>query len=341
MNRPPLHEQVIVITGASSGIGRETAIRLGDSGARLVLAARDNEGLEETAAAVRAAGGMAEAVPTDVSVWAEVDALADRAVTTLGRIDSWVNNAGIALYGDISQISAEEMERVIAVNLLGEMYGCKAAFERMKHQESGVIINVSSVLARRSVPLQSAYSAAKHGVSGFTEALRLELKRNWPHIEVAEVLPSSMNTPLFRHARSYLGKQPAPIAPVYHPELVAKAIERMCVAPKREIFVGGGGKLLEMTQRVAPGAVDRLMAFREQGFRRQEADFAPTEEDNLDEPMTDAGPSTGGWRSRRTSLYTTAAMRPYAAIAGIGAAGAATGLAALKLSKRRNGNGSH
>lgn len=302
----PIEQQVVVITGASSGIGRETARMLGERGASVVLAARGELGLRAAAREVEEAGGRAHYVLTDVAEWDQVDRLAREAVARFGRIDTWINNAGIAVYGDISTLSPDEMRRVVEVNLLGEMYGSKAAFEQMRSQDSGVIINVSSTLAKRAVPLQSAYCAAKHGVKGFTEALRLELMTNYPSIQTVNVMPSSINTPLFTHARSHMGVKPMPIPPIYDPRIVAEVLVHACEHPQPEIFAGGAGKLFDYVQRINPGLADRYLRMGNRGQRNQQADEPEDGRDNVFSPMEEVGSTTGDWdqQAKRTSVYT-------------------------------------
>src|SRR6478735_4993432 len=198
----PLSDQVVVITGASSGIGRETALEFGRRGASVVIAARNEPALTEVAREIERHGGNALPAPTDVSDWTQVERLAGTAVARFGRIDTWVNNAAISAYATVEEMEIEEIERIMRVNLLGQIYGMKAALPHLKRQHAGTIINVASALAERSVPLQATYCATKHGIKGFTEALRLELKNEQSGIAVVLVLPSSINTPLFEHARS-------------------------------------------------------------------------------------------------------------------------------------------
>ncbi len=307
MNRV-LAGSVVVITGASSGIGRETALRFGSEGAHLVLAARNRAALDDAAAEVERTGGEAHVVPTDVSDWDEVHHLATAAVSHFGRIDTWVNNAAVSLYAPVEQTTAEEMRRIVEVDLLGQMYGCAAALEQMKRQGAGTIINVASALALRSVPLQAAYCASKHGVKGFTEALRMELQRDHPSIRVTLVLPSSINTPLFSNARSKMGVKPMPIPPIYEPGVVADAIVVAARRPLRDITVGGSGKILTLMERLNPGLVDWYMLQRDQMFKKQLTDQPDDGVDNLFAPLTGPGSSTGdfGRQSKSTSVYTRA-----------------------------------
>lgn len=196
-----LSEQVVVLTGASSGVGRETALQLAERGATVVAAARNTEALETLAAEVERLGGTIRTVPTDVSKWEQVDALARTAVEAFGGIDTWVNCAAVSLYGRVADLEVAEIDRVLDVILRGEIYGMKAALGVMQPADTGTIINVASALGVRSVPLQSAYCAAKHGVRGFAQALRMELEHDRVPVAVCTLLPSSINTPLFTHAR--------------------------------------------------------------------------------------------------------------------------------------------
>ena len=324
-----LSEQCVVITGGSSGIGRCTATRLGHRGASVALLARNREALEEAAKEVVEAGGQALVVTADVADWGQVEGAAKEVLQRFGRIDGWVNNAGVSVYAEFEALEPEEMRRVVEVNLLGQMYGTKAALEAMRQHGEGVIVNVSSALARRSVPLQSAYCASKHGVTGFTESLRMELQERHPGILVAEVLPSSIDTPLFTHARSKVGYKPMPIPPIYDPVVVAEAIVKALEEPQREIFAGGSGKLLEVGQRLSPGLVDAYLQSGQRGVKQQLTDRADDAVDNLFEPSRGRGAMTGDWgsKAKHASVYTQAMeYHPWRKVA---LAGAAIGAAAL------------
>ncbi len=301
-----LSDQVVVVTGASSGIGRETAIELGERGASVVLAARNEAALNEVAMAVERLGGAAEVVVTDVAEWPSVDRLAQAAVERFGRIDTWVNNAAVSAYARVEEMTIEEIERVIQVILMGQVYGMKAVLPHLIEQGQGTIVNVASALAERAVPLQAPYCAAKHGIKGFTEALRLELARDHPGITVTLVMPSSINTPLFRHARSKLGAMPKPIPPIYEPRAVAEAILFAAEHPRRDIVVGGGGKLMVMGERVSPALVDWYMLRNGRMFTQQRTNRPDNGQDNLFAPMPGSDATTGafGQMSKSTSLYT-------------------------------------
>lgn len=303
----PLGDQVVVITGASQGIGRETALQMATRGASIVAAARNQEALTELAKQVERLGGQAEAVVTDVAEWDEVVRLGQRAVERFGRIDTWVNNAAVSIYATVEQLEPEEMERLVRVNLLGQMFGSKVAIGHMRPRGRGTIVNVGSALSERAVPLQSGYVATKHGVQGFSEALRLELMHQVAGIDVVLILPSSMNTPLFNFARSKMGVQPMPVPPVYEPRVVAEAICHAAEHGGREIVAGGWGKLLIVAQRLSGSLLDRYMLKGGRAFEQQQTSRPEDHRDNLFDPSTGPGATTGdfGEGSKSTSLYTT------------------------------------
>lgn len=302
----PVRDQVIVITGASSGIGRETAIEFGARQASVVLAARSEQALRATASEVERVGGVAHVVVTDVAESEQVERLAREAVDRFGRIDTWVNNAAISEYATVEQMTVEEIQRVIQVILMGQIHGMKAALPHMVRQGQGTIVNVASALAKRSVPLQSAYCAAKHGIKGFTESFRMELEHDHPGITVTLILPSSVNTPLFQHARSRLGVRPQPMPPVYEPQAVAEAILFAAEHPRREIVVGGAGKMLEIGEALSPSLLDWYMTRKGRMFTQQQTQQPDDGVDNLFAPLEGVGSATGefGSRSKTTSLYT-------------------------------------
>jgi len=302
----PLKEQVVVITGASSGIGRETALQFADKGASVVLAARNEEALGEVAGQVRERGGQALVVVTDVALWAQVARLASEAALRFGRIDTWVNNAGISEYATFEDIPVSEMERIIQVNLLGTMYGVKAALPVLKRQGAGTIINVGSGLGVRSIPLQGTYCTSKHGVKGFTEALRMELAHDHPNIHATLILPAAINTPFYDNARSRMGVRPKAMPPIYEAGAVAEAIVFAACHPRRDVYVGSASKSLAVLESVAPALTDRVMArtlFQMQKKWDEPGDNAP---DNMDAPVPGAGKVAGvyGKQSRSASAYT-------------------------------------
>jgi short-subunit dehydrogenase len=302
----PLHEQVVVITGASSGIGRETALQFAEHGAAVVPIARNDDALATLKQEIERLGGRAHPISADVSDWKQVSEAADEAADRFGRIDTWVNNAAVSLYAAVEQAGVEEMRRVVDVILMGQIHGMKAALPHLKREGRGAIINVASALAKRSVPLQAAYCAAKHGVKGFSESLRLELEHEKSDISVTLILPSSVNTPLFEHARSKIGTAPRPIPPVYEPRAVAETILFAAEHPRREITVGGAGEMLELLERLNPKLADAYMLNRQRAFKQQKTGEPDDARDNLFEPMEGTGRATGqfGRKSKSISGYT-------------------------------------
>ncbi|HET7036951.1 MAG TPA: SDR family oxidoreductase [Thermomicrobiaceae bacterium] len=326
----PLAEQVVVITGASSGIGRETALELATRHAALVLAARNAEALEEVRREVERLGGTALPVVTDVSDWPQVEDLARQAVARFGRIDSWINDAAVAEFATVAETTPAEAARMVQVNLLGQIYGSMAALPELTRQGQGMLVNVSSQVGVRGVPLMAVYSATKHGIKGFTEALRVELAHAQPGITVTLVLPASINTPFFTHARSKLGSLPRPIPPIYEPRVVAQAIVYALEHPRRDVYAGGAGRLLPVAEALAPGLIDRIMLAGGLFFRLQRSDRPDNGRDNLFAPPAGTGSATGVWgeRSFSTSLATRA-LWLHPRRLGIAAGGALLGLLAL------------
>lgn len=259
MKTKPVKEQVVVVCGASSGIGRETAKRFARAGAKVVVAARGDEGLESLAEEIRAEGGEVLVAPADVTNPVSMHDLAATAVAQYGRIDTWAHVAGVSVYGYFTDIPAAEFARVIETDLLGVAHGAKAAIPHLQRDGGGTFIAVSSVLARRSVPLMSAYCAAKHGVDGFLESLRLELRHQNIPVNVVQILPSTINTPFFRTARTHMGEKPMGPPPFYPASDVATSIVYVAKHPVRDLTVGGAGKGIVAMQRLSPGLFDRLM----------------------------------------------------------------------------------
>jgi NAD(P)-dependent dehydrogenase (short-subunit alcohol dehydrogenase family) len=301
-----IHDQVVVITGASSGIGLVTAREAARRGAKVVLAARNVADLEHAVAEIRREGGSALAVPTDVSEYQQVAALASRAVAAYGRIDTWVNNAGVSAYATFVDMPLEDFQRIMQVNFMGQVYGAKAALPHLE-ASGGTLVCVGSTLSDRGVPLQGAYCASKHALKGWLDALRVELRRARSPVRVTLVKPSSINTPLFNKAKTSMGVMPQPIPPVYEPELAAEAILRAAVARPREVFVGGAGKALSVAERMSPKLVD--LHQRWQGFDQQKTTWPKSSDapSNLHRPLASDGGLRGDFvaRAHHWSVYQT------------------------------------
>jgi NAD(P)-dependent dehydrogenase (short-subunit alcohol dehydrogenase family) len=286
MQLKPINQQVVAVVGASSGIGRVAALQFANRGAKVVVAARSQPGLESLVEEIRSLGGDATYIVADVTDFQQVKAIAQTAVDTYGHLDTWVHNAAVELYAAFEVTTPEEFKRIIEVNLLGQAYGAMAALPHLKRTGRGALIHVSSIEAKRSIPLQSAYAASKHGVDGFLEALRVELKHEKLDISVTNIMPAGINTPLFNKARTKLGVKPMPTPPIYQPSLVAKAIVEAAERPKRDVVVGDAGKILLFLQRIAPSLVDAYLlrtGFDSQYTKEPKSENTP---DNLFEPVT-------------------------------------------------------
>lgn len=251
----PVDEQCVVVVGASRGIGRATAEKFAERGARVVLAARDEEAIEQVAADIRGEGGRAVAVPVDVADLRQVEELGRRAADAFGAIDTWVNDAAVTVYGRFEDITPEEFRRVMDVNFFGQMHGCRVALPYLNEQGKGALICIGSIVSDRAVPLQAPYSASKAALKGLVDSLRVELAMERSGVQLTFIKPSSINTPLFDDARTKLGKQPKPVPPVYEPSIVADTIVHCAEHREREVVVGGGGAMADVARSVrGPGA---------------------------------------------------------------------------------------
>lgn len=301
-----LQNAVVTITGASSGIGHATALAFARRGCRLVLAARGQAALSRVAGEVVAAGGEALPVVTDVSRWEDVERLAAQAVAAFGRIDVWINNASVAVWSAAESMEPEEIRRVVEVDLVGTMYGSRAAVPHLR-ATGGTLINVASALADRTVPLLSTYSAAKAGVSAFSESLRMELKMSGAGVDVVVIRPSAVDTPFYSWGRSHMGVRPHPLAVIYPPEAVARAIVSAAEHPQRDIYVGLLGKMLSLAQRLSPIAVDWYMLLGRRELNQQISDVPDAGQSNLFRSPEESR-IHGDWvdEERRGSPYTAA-----------------------------------
>lgn len=277
----PLASQVIVITGATSGIGLTTARMAARQGARLVVAARDEDALDKLVSEIRQAGGEALAFPVDVGVKKEVTALGNAAVQRFGRIDTWINNAGISIYGRLQDTPLADEERLFQTNFWGVVNGSMVALGLMK-KDGGAIINLGSELSDRSVPLQAMYSASKHAVKGFTDSLRMEIEKDGVPISVTLIRPAGIDTMFTNHARNYMKEEPELPAPLFAPELVAESILFAAQNVKRDIFVGGASRMVSLTANYTPRLLDKfmeLMMFSQQ--KKKQTLSAPNRKDSL------------------------------------------------------------
>ena len=333
----PISDQVMVITGASSGIGLVTARKAAAAGARVLLTARNEADLSQAVDDIRVQGGRAIYVVADIADPIQAGSIAAAAVDEFGGLDTWVNNAAVSLYGRIMELSVDEMRRQFDVNYWGQVYGCRAAVPHLR-ESGGAIINVGSALCDRAIPLQGNYCAAKHALRAFTDTLRMELEAEGAPIAVTLVKPASIDTPFFEKARTHFDVEPQPVPPVYAPELVADVVLRCATQPTRDIIVGGSGRLLSAAS-LAPRLADQYMGSRM--FDAQQTNIPITDErtDNLFAPVEHDGGQRGRtWhgRTKGTSAYTAAAVRSRTIIAGLlGLAALGGGLALLQTTERR------
>ncbi len=252
--------EVVVITGASAGVGRATARRFAKEGARIALIARGRTGLDAAACEVEQLGGVPLVIQTDVSDASAVDAAAAEVEGTLGPIDVWVNNAMVSEYAPVWDMTPDEFRHVVDVTLLGQVYGTMSALARMRPRDRGVIVHVGSELSHRSIPLQSAYCAAKHGVYGFVESVRTELMHAGSRVRVSIVSLPGVNTPQFDWTRNKMGRRVRPVGAIYQPEVAAEAIVFAARHDRKELLVGWPTVKSVMAEKVASGPLDRYIA---------------------------------------------------------------------------------
>jgi NAD(P)-dependent dehydrogenase (short-subunit alcohol dehydrogenase family) len=300
--------QVIVVTGASAGIGRATvrAFARGRKQVAIALLARGREGLEEARREVEDAGGEALVIPTDVADAAQVEAAAERAERELGSIDVWVNCAMVSVFSPVREMAPEEFRRVTEVTYLGYVYGTLAAMRRMGRRNEGVIVQVSSALGYRSIPLQSAYCAAKHAIVGFTESLRSELIHDKSRIRVTMVHLPSHDTPQFDQVKSRLSHRAQPVPPIFAPEVAARAIVWAAAHPRRSVTVGAPALKAIVGNKLFPGLIDRYLARTAFSGQQTDAPEDPNRPHNLWAPVPGDRGAHGrfGEQAKSRSLYT-------------------------------------
>ncbi len=298
-----LDRSVAVVTGASSGIGRATALAFARRGAAVVLVARREHALSLTAQECRELGADALVLPADVADHAAVESVAQEAVGTYGRIDVWVNNAAVNLFANLEEAPVTAWHGVVQTNLFGTYHGVRAALPWMREQGSGVIVNVSSVLGKIASPYQSAYVASKHAVRALSDSVRQEVG-DVPGISVCTVLPGPVDTPLFERAGNYTGRAIKPVKPVISAERVAEAIVGCARSPRREVIVGGSTAQALLANRVSPALAERVAARQVASDHFGRAPAAPAPGNVLEPQEGEPATVSGGWS--RTSQATGA-----------------------------------
>lgn len=312
-----LEQAVVVVTGASGGIGRATALAFARRRANVVVAARREGPLRELEGEAAALGGAAVAVPTDVADEAAVEHLAATAVDRFGRIDVWVNNAAVVLLARLEDAPMDEVRRVLDVDVLGCCHGARAALPRFREQGSGVLVNVGSMLSVVGAPYLGAYVMAKHAVRGLGATLRQELALDGVRgVHVCTVMPATIDTPLFRHLGNRTGHPARAMPPVYSPERVATTIVRCARFPRREVYVGHAARAAAHQAKLAPGTTERVIAAVVDRLHLDHRATEPPNPGNLFEPSSGDAAVDGGWAGRRrTALRRGLAYGTVAAVA--------------------------
>lgn len=325
----PIDQQVMLITGASSGIGLVTARMAAQRGASVVLVSRDSDALARIKREIEEAGGQAEFATADVGDLRDVQRAATRAVERFGRIDTWVNNAGVAIYAKLVDTPMDEHETMLRTNYLGAVHGCLVAVEHLQ-RAGGALITVGSTVSDIPTAGMGAYAATKHAVKGYVDSLRIEIEGDRLPISVTLVKPSGIDTPVAQHAANHMEGEALLPPPVYAPELVAEAIIEASQHPKRDVTVGGTGRLQVLAGEHFPTLLDRM------GHKLlpllHDRERAKTAADNLRAPFGNGRERSELQHGRRTSVYETAGRHPVAAATAVGAG---LGLAVLAGLRRR------
>lgn len=318
--------EVVVVTGASAGIGRAVVRAFAARGADVALIARGVDGLECARREVQEVGGRALVLPLDVADAEEVEQAAARVEQELGPIDVWVNDAMVSVFSPVKEMTAAEYRRVTEVTYLGYVHGTLSALKRMLARDRGVIVQVGSALAHRSIPLQSAYCAAKHAIKGFTESLRVELIHDRSRVRVTMVDMPAVNTPQFGWVRSRLPNAPQPVPPIYQPEVAAQAVVWAARKAPRRVSVALPTMVAVQGEKIAPGLIDRFLA--RTGYRSQQTSepVSPHRRDNLDAPVPGDHGAHGAFDRRARAVSPALWARTHALLVG-----AAIGAGALAL----------
>jgi NAD(P)-dependent dehydrogenase (short-subunit alcohol dehydrogenase family) len=295
-----IKESVIVITGASSGMGRAAAIELARRGANIVVAARRMPLLVEVVVECQRLGVQALAVSTDVTNEASIQELAQQALAHFGRFDVWINNAGVLAAGRFEDIPSEVFNRVMETNFFGYVYGARAALQQFRAQGFGILINNASLESQMGAPYFSAYVASKFAIRGFSESLREEVEAlDKTAIRVCTIMPATIDTPLFQHAANYTGRAIQALPPVYDVEVAAKTFADLVEHPQREVYIGSAGRLFTAMHSMAPGATEKTFAKQVDKGHLSQVQQDDAKEGNLFEPVQEGAATSGGWKKHK------------------------------------------
>jgi short-subunit dehydrogenase len=327
-----LRDQVVVITGASSGIGLTTAREAARRGAKVVLSARSEDALRRLAGEINAWGSQAVHVVADVTKREDLERLAETAIQRFGGFDTWINNAGGSIFGRILDVPVDDERRLFELNYWGVVYGSRIAADHLR-KRGGALINMGSVASDRSIPLQAAYCASKHAIKAYTDALRTELKKDGAPVSVTLIKPTAVDTPFFRHAKNYMDAQPVEPPPLYAPDAVARAVLYAAEHPVRDVLVGGLAAIQSAMGQWAPGLGDKVMNAAMFKGQKQQREPEPGDNQILERPSGDLR-ERGNYDRLvcESSIYTEAATRPMVKAAIIAAAGA--GVASVLFKSR-------